>query len=340
MSFYNQKEDVIDIELTSYGKRLLSEGKLSPTFYSFFDDDIIYDIASGGATEKQNDSHPRITGSLRIRNQVNYSGIETTIKQVLREVRTSNPALKETDFVAIQNSEEREYALGDPLGTSSPSTTYGPGWQATALKGNFNAISTYLTGTQVPGNADTWVSRQIPQLVVNINCALETVDNIDDWGFESSRDVEIVQVFSDNSALVFKREELILDLYEINGVFSRENFDIEVFELPGAVDFVGDAANATVCHYTGSQLSFVNANLKPTQIPDVGPTYVEYYLDILVDNEIDQNLMCDLKPPDPSKGLFDQRAAECDDLPLGDAKNEDVYGFPLNSEDGIGPCED
>ena len=44
MSYLDPKEDVIDLKLTSYGKYLLSIGKLNPTFYAFFDDDVIYDI--------------------------------------------------------------------------------------------------------------------------------------------------------------------------------------------------------------------------------------------------------------------------------------------------------
>jgi hypothetical protein len=35
MSFFNKKEEVIEIELTSYGKSLLAKGKLRPTHYAF-----------------------------------------------------------------------------------------------------------------------------------------------------------------------------------------------------------------------------------------------------------------------------------------------------------------
>ena len=39
MAFFNKKEDVLHIELTSLGKHLLSLGKLKPHSYKFFDDD-------------------------------------------------------------------------------------------------------------------------------------------------------------------------------------------------------------------------------------------------------------------------------------------------------------
>ena len=44
MLFMNKKEEVLDIELTPYGKHLLSNGKLKPVYYAFFDDNILYDI--------------------------------------------------------------------------------------------------------------------------------------------------------------------------------------------------------------------------------------------------------------------------------------------------------
>jgi len=41
--FLNKKEQVIDFQLTPYGVQRLSVGKLSPEYYAFFDDGILYD---------------------------------------------------------------------------------------------------------------------------------------------------------------------------------------------------------------------------------------------------------------------------------------------------------
>ena len=62
MKFLNKKEQVFDIQLTPYGKQKLSMGKFNPTYYAFFDDNVVYDIeyAHAGATEAQNDIHKRI----------------------------------------------------------------------------------------------------------------------------------------------------------------------------------------------------------------------------------------------------------------------------------------
>ena len=61
MTFFNKKTDVIDIELTPYGRYLLSIGKLKPKYYDFSDDDVLYDIAADGASsESSEDAHDRI----------------------------------------------------------------------------------------------------------------------------------------------------------------------------------------------------------------------------------------------------------------------------------------
>ncbi len=61
MTFFNKKEDVLKIELTPYGRSLLSNGKLMPKYYAFFDDDIIYDANfAGDSTETQGAIKERI----------------------------------------------------------------------------------------------------------------------------------------------------------------------------------------------------------------------------------------------------------------------------------------
>ena len=83
MKFFNKKEDVLDIQLTQYGKHLLSKGELEPTYYAFFDDDVLYDSKyGGGESEAQNETQDRIekeTPSLRT--QYVFSGRETAVKE-------------------------------------------------------------------------------------------------------------------------------------------------------------------------------------------------------------------------------------------------------------------
>lgn len=52
MAFLDPKERAVDIILTQYGRKKLSEGKLIVKFYKFFDDDCDYQNlpSSGSAT--------------------------------------------------------------------------------------------------------------------------------------------------------------------------------------------------------------------------------------------------------------------------------------------------
>ena len=92
MGFFDRKEEVIEVQLTQFGKHLLSIGKFKPDQYAFFDDDILYDIkhsATGSATdsnfdskerthisEKQNTSESRIKETPRIKTQYNFTDLE------------------------------------------------------------------------------------------------------------------------------------------------------------------------------------------------------------------------------------------------------------------------
>ena len=78
--FFDRKEDVIDLELTQYGKYLLSKGKMKPAYYAFYDDDILYDSDYTGISEEQNRTEDRIRlETPRPKTQYVYSGIENFV---------------------------------------------------------------------------------------------------------------------------------------------------------------------------------------------------------------------------------------------------------------------
>jgi len=56
MTFFNKKEEVLDIKLTQFGKQLLSTGRFKPVYYAFYDDNILYDSEHASFEEVQNDT--------------------------------------------------------------------------------------------------------------------------------------------------------------------------------------------------------------------------------------------------------------------------------------------
>ena len=58
--FLDKKEQVIDFQLTPYGKHRLSLGQLKPAYYAFFDTGVTYDSEYAGFKESQTTIHERI----------------------------------------------------------------------------------------------------------------------------------------------------------------------------------------------------------------------------------------------------------------------------------------
>ena len=61
------------------------------------------------------------------------------------------------------------------------------------------------------------------------------------------------------------------------------------------------------------------------EFPDLDNTYVEYYFEISTDSEIDNELMCDLKPVNKKKGVFISDQYDCTD-PKEDIPITNIYG--------------
>ena len=78
--FFDDKEEVLSIDFTQYGKYLLSRGKLKPTYYSFFDDDILYDSQYAGFSEDQKRTEKRIQHKTpRFKTQYSFTHVDSKI---------------------------------------------------------------------------------------------------------------------------------------------------------------------------------------------------------------------------------------------------------------------
>ena len=83
MKFFNKQEQVIDLQLTQYGKYLLSTGKFKPVFYAFFDDGILYDPEYAYGPQEQKDIQNRIKSETpTLGTQYNYVGVESEVRKV------------------------------------------------------------------------------------------------------------------------------------------------------------------------------------------------------------------------------------------------------------------
>lgn len=287
MSFFNKKEEVIEMKLTEYGKRKLELGRLNPTFYAFFDDDILYNTDAAGFTEAQNDADRRIrfdTPSLRV--QKSTTGAETRVNQFLEAV-TEGQQDTAGDYVVAENSVAfvntfqytpqfaQKFFLGsDPLGTSDLKTQYAPAWHINAIAGEISSSQYYQTVNLTSSNTSLGdgIVRNIPQLDITIDYKTfySSDDEIDD--FTQAQAEKITRVTQDNNAgvaLYMQENYLVLDIVERNSDNLKENFEIEVF-LSGSDG-------------TYSKKTFLAAESLEQPLDD---QKVEYYANILVDTEM------------------------------------------------------
>ena len=134
--FFNKKEEVLDIQLTQYGKYLLSQGKLDPKFYAFFDDDIIYDASYGDVVEDQNQTQVRIFESPRMKAQYMFYGAETKIHEINRLMRSSSENYD--DALKIQNTPEKSLVMQYPLGSTDADKDKAPAWNLRSYGSNIS----------------------------------------------------------------------------------------------------------------------------------------------------------------------------------------------------------
>tara|TARA_A100000172_G_scaffold68631_1_gene48439 strand:- start:1373 stop:2287 length:915 start_codon:yes stop_codon:yes gene_type:complete len=275
MEFFNKKEEVIEVQLTEYGKYLLSLGRMRPAYYSFFDDDVQYDteaLEEGGYTEDQNKNKDRIqrnTPKLKI--SPTRTGAETRVNSYLNAVTqswstNSDPASKVEDF-RIEAFEEKTRLNSFPIGNSSLSSRYNAAWSLEVL-----SEPDILTGSTSRYYDDDGLIQNIPQIAIDVD--YETL-------FRRGRITnDSISEYIENSTvfLALKENYLMLEILENNTDFQKENFEIEVF-LSGA------ASSYTQLAYTPeSETEFVI----PTS------ENVEYYMNILTDDDIPPEVIAEL----------------------------------------------
>jgi hypothetical protein len=294
MTFFDKKEDVIQIELTQYGKYLFSRGKLHPAYYAFFDDDILYDIRYGDTTgEVQNSVEDRIqVDTPQVSVQYAYSGIETEFKKNLYLIRShqANPGGDK-----ILPTAEKTLALGPPLGNSRSSSDKSPAWNIRALKGKLENINYYATGSHA--------LVRIPQIDVNVQYEIG-IERGDPKPFYEDRGAADTEYFADGTQVRVWEDRLLLDVGEENVPLSRDNYDIEVF-LVESEDVSGSIKTPGISNPTKKEvltpLYFIpeKSNIKGNILQDDGrdifaynkasdSSYVEYFLDLEADQEIDE----------------------------------------------------
>jgi len=283
MEFFNKKEEVLDFQLTEHGKNLLQQGNLKPTYYAFFDDDILYDPAAGGVSEKQNTADRRIkyeTPALKV--QPFTLGAETRVNEYLGDIQLALPVqtlVSENSVAFVDTFQEspqfaQKHFLGaDPLGTSDLKTQYAPAWHINCLANEISSSENFYTVNITASNVGlrSGMVRHIPQLNIDIDYKNFFSSEDELLGAESQNILKLGEFISDSNVGLYVQENyLVLEIQEENTDFLKENFDVEVFH---------SGSDGTL-----TRLEFPREE-NILQDP-VGATAVDQYMNLRVDAEI------------------------------------------------------
>ena len=230
MEFFNKKEEVLDLQLTQYGKYLLSVGKLNPAYYTLHDDNVIYDSQFSQGTELQNEA--------RVRIQSDTPSMKTQYNFVSLDTMQSKPE----DF---QDDKERTGVMTRPLATANLGSDKIPSWNINTLGGIFLTGST----TSVISSSASAIVQEIPQIGAEVIYRISptmldsefTVDEIEDVnsGFADGIPQDILQgadifygieLLADGSSFLIDGDDLILQIVEDNAPMGNDNFEVEIFQ--------------------------------------------------------------------------------------------------------------
>tara|TARA_A100001515_G_scaffold9144_2_gene7619 strand:+ start:6757 stop:7677 length:921 start_codon:yes stop_codon:yes gene_type:complete len=281
MEFFNKKEEVLEVVLTNYGRDKLAAGQFNPTFYAFFDDDVQYDVSGSGYTENQNSSESRIQSDTpKLKLIPTREGAETRVNRFIDNVSSSFNAVIGGHSSDPANNVEifQQQPYGDkgkldayPLGRSSYNTQNAPAWQMEILSNPSSSSGQRFL------NEDDFI-QPIPQIDITID--YETFFKQGQITSDS-----ITGYLGDppgNIFLALKENYLMIELLENNTPFEKQNFDIEVL-------------------HSGSDGQYVQLSSAPQSDTEfISPTEgnIEYWMNVLVDGEIPQEVIRELNISD------------------------------------------
>tara|TARA_Y100001970_G_C14256073_1_gene875493 strand:- start:7422 stop:8441 length:1020 start_codon:yes stop_codon:yes gene_type:complete len=292
MTFTDRKENIIEFELTNYGRHLLSLGKLEPFYYAFFDDDVIYDIGRAGCTEENSETKKRIL------EETPYMAVQSTFFDLSKSLYNN----EKQDISTIQYpiSNQRLNHMIYPIGTSNPvSKDKTPYWKIRFLKGQSKNVEKVLS------NQDKNYSfpyKNIPQIEFDLNYSLtvrnrnysyEDTDLID----QTNPNFPLTSAASDGTYISIKEEQLLVYILEENGFNYNDSFEVEVFiqDLNDEKSFIplrfADRQNPTNIQdgylLDPDEEGYV---FLPDDLND--PRYVEHYFNLRFDRDIPEEDVC------------------------------------------------
>jgi len=307
MTFFDSKEEVLDIKLTQYGRHLLSKGRLKPVYYAFFDEGVLYDSDAAGFSEDKNSAETRIQDETPFsKTQHCFTGRDEFLFDGVGD---------KEDRLEL-GIYEKMFTLTDSLGTSELGSIKAPYFSTTFLDGKIKSIETTQTGTlrtiNIPSGSDSFYSQQllnIPQLSVDVEYKISVFEpgklnvKFDVDHTLSPNNEGVRQVYKNGLAVAVGPDDILILMEEGNTTCNHKNFDIEVFEMSGVTGSLGEEVLTPLSFEKPIEMIKNNilldkkearrqAGLKRGETVTLDTSFVEYYMDVKTDEEINKTIVC------------------------------------------------
>ena len=256
MAFKNKREEVIDIKLTQFGKNLLSRGAFKPEFYRFFDDGVIYDRKYAGLSEPQNDIEDRIKADLQLDTQYLVKGIETRFDAESEKIKSGEREV----FLELKRDIdpiEKEKLLQFPLANCTLGSQDMPYFTLLAHTTDIqnNTSVQYLT--------QSGIQTKVPQieLLPSYDVTLDNTQQIPDPGtlYDSETYLDLTSnriEFIDKTFIEVDPEHFAISLDEFNVPYTKENFELELYEIIDEKDESGAVTETKIVAITNPEEIF------------------------------------------------------------------------------------
>lgn len=321
--FLDKKEQVIDFKLTNYGHYLIGNGIFEPAYYSFVDDNVVYDSEYFGRTgEAQNDIHTRIKQetqyleSLVLFEQVGNLNAPTTDLNIFLSELTPTEYQPRIDEFRLNS------LIGDAfIGEDKQKV---PSWKMVSLRNDISSSTTI----------DESNNTRIPQINITANYRKIAIDSEDynNLSFNTSdqRSSEAVSsVFADGKVVYLEMNDVLIYLEESNTEILNENYDIEVFlDKDGTLDRK---------YFITKQQQIVDglmvtSNPTTATSDELTDESIEKFFSILVDKEIDAETACKLAAEFNSENYYIDLDFDCNAVNVREDLFYDIYGSETEAE--------
>ena len=316
MSFFNKKEEVLDIELTQLGKYLLSKGRFKPVFYTFSDDEILYSVEYvGGTPEKAQETSTRIQkDTQRFKTLYEHDGVETRIlalngheiskQRGLGWQARKTGRIEELPAGELYGSDHlTEEKMGaddrnlvrNMIGNSTLGDQRVPSWDIESIMDG--KITTCNVSSSSP---NVGIKRPVLTMEIDYNMKASPIPvDHPDHGITIDQfksiysGIEDEIIFTDNMRLNIEDNALVISMIERGTKYERDNFEVEFFEVE-TKEIKTKQGNAEV-----EQLKriYTTKNVQELSSRD----YIEEYFELLVDREIAEEYGMDFIGINPEK---------------------------------------